>query len=93
MYKINRLGKKSKDAIYSVINNLSCSWRHGDPPGVLVAVRHVAGEAGLRHVAHDAHTPRDADLVLTHLLHRAVAAHHHHHHYHYHHYHYHQYHL
>ena len=40
----------------------------GVESGVLVAVGHVAGHAGLSHVPHNAHTPLDPDHVLAHLL-------------------------
>ena len=39
----------------------------GVEPGVLVAVGHVAGHAGLSYVPHNAHTPLDPDHVLAHL--------------------------
>ena len=44
-------------------------------PGVFVAVRHITGEAGVRHMADNAAAPGDLDGVLADLLHRAVAAH------------------
>ena len=44
-------------------------------PRVFVAVRHITGEAGVRHMTNDAAAPGDLDGVLADLLHRAVAAH------------------
>ena len=44
-------------------------------PGVFVAVRDVAGEAGVGDVSDYADPPGDLDGVLADLLHRAVAAH------------------